>query len=146
MASDATYSVFSEAHTKVNVHVATIVRVSISEVTKVTVRQWRALVGQVLNTQPETRSRVTHIEAVIKGRVIGCHRRNHGTGPITQRQLALVERPYLVSRKRRAEVTFTPAQARAVALFLITIASYKISKAVNRNVGWNSTARLARYE
>ena len=73
VASDATYSVFSEAHTKVNVHVATIVRVSISEVTEVAVGQWRALISQVLNTQSKARSRVTHIEAVIKGRIVGRH-------------------------------------------------------------------------
>ena len=53
MASDATSSVFSEAHTQVNVHVATVVRVSIGEVTKVTVSQWRALVRQVLHTKSE---------------------------------------------------------------------------------------------
>ena len=73
VASDATSSVFSEAHPQVNVHVTTVVRVSISKVTEVAVGQWRSLVGQILHTEPETRSRVTHIEAVIDGCVISRH-------------------------------------------------------------------------
>ena len=73
VASDATSSVFSEAHTQVNVHVTTVVRVSISKVTEVAVGQWRALVGQVLNAQSKARTRFTHIEAVIKGRIVGRH-------------------------------------------------------------------------
>ena len=53
VASNTTSSVFSEAHTQVNVHVATVVRMSIGEVTKVAVSQWRSLVGQVLHSESE---------------------------------------------------------------------------------------------